>query len=332
MSGCRCSPRLPMLALVFSSLFGTVALKAAVFHPTSDLPPSPDISLLGFNLVINPNFNTGLSGWSNFDPSSVSWSSNDQAGNANSGSAYIVSPTSSGAAVLYQCINLPANWRSQNLSLTYWTYTATGAPPANGNGLLVLYYYSAPDCASNTLFSSNEFFSNYTGGVWQKGGAPIQPPDLAQSVIMFLGSTNTAPGVATGVNFDSVFFGYIPATGVCGEDPTLLCVDNNRFQVTAKFSQECLTGSTSADGVQISSVGGFLWCFDPSNPEIFVKVLDACTPQTGNTYWVFVSGLTNVGVTVTVTDTVSGLQKSYTNPVGSPFASIEDTVGLKVCP
>ena len=141
-----------------------------------------------------------------------------------------------------------------------------------------------------------------------------------------------AIGVSTSVNYDSVFFGYRPVTGTCGEDPTLLCLDNQRFKVTAQFTQACATGSNSAAGVQISTVGGFLWCFDPNNPEIFVKVLNACTPTTGNTYWVFISGLTNVGVTVTVTDSTTGQKKSYTNPNGTPFVSIEDTVGLKVCP
>ena len=153
------------------------------------------------------------------------------------------------------------------------------------------------------------------------------------SIKLSLLSINTAPGISTGMSFDSVFFGYTPATGTCGEDPALLCVDNNRFQITAQFSQACSGGNgANADGVQISTVGGFLWCFDPSNPEIFVKVLNACTAATGNTYWVFISGLTNVGVTISVNDTKTGQHKSYNNPNGTAFASIEDTAGLKVCP
>jgi hypothetical protein len=329
----RLSSRLSMLPFVLTaSLLAATGPVAVAATPPGKPLESPDILLLGVNLVVNPDFNTGLSGWSAFDPSAVSWDpTNDQAGDSNSGSAFILSPSTSGIAALYQCINLPADWRSRNLSLTYWTYTGNGAPPGNGNGLVILYYFDAQNCL-NGAFAANQLFSNYTNAVWVQSGSPIFPPDLSQSVGILLGSANTAPGISTGINFDTVFFGYTPVTGTCGEDPTLLCVDNNRFQVTAQFSQACATGSSSADGVQISSVGGFLWCFDPSNPEIFVKVLNACTPATGNTYWVFISGLTNIGVTVTVTDTKTGQHKSYTNPNGTPFASIEDTVGLQVCP
>jgi hypothetical protein len=52
-----------------------------------------------------------------------------------------------------------------------------------------------------------------------------------------------------------------------------------------------------------------------SNPEVFVKLLDG-TAINGE-YWFFYGGLTNLEYTLTVTDIVSGLQKTYTKPAGS---------------
>jgi hypothetical protein len=41
--------------------------------------------------------------------------------------------------------------------------------------------------------------------------------------------------------------------------------------------------------------------------------------------------LTNVSVTLTVTDTVTGAVRTYTNPQGTAFAPIQDTNAF-VCP
>jgi hypothetical protein len=322
-------PRFLMLPVALTSALLAAADQVAV---AATPPYSPDIFLLSVNLVVNPSFDSGISGWTNNGtPANVFWDpTNDQAGSGNSGSAFAMSPSLVGSNGLYQCINLPADWRSRKFSFSYWTFTGNSAPLGNGNAEVVVLYFDTPDCGMVDAIDVSEYFSSYTDARWVQSVLPVFPPDLTQSVEIFLLSVNTAPGAATGVNFDSVFFGYTPATGTCGEDPTIACLDKNRFQVTAAFAQPCATGSTSADGVQISTVGGFLWCFDPTNPEIFVKVLNACSLT--SSYWVFISGLTNVGVTVSVTDTKTGQQKSYTNPNDTAFVSIEDTAGLKVCP
>lgn len=49
-------------------------------------------------------------------------------------------------------------------------------------------------------------------------------------------------------------------------------------------------------------------------------------------YWVFAAGPTNAQVTITVTDTKTGLQEVYTNPLGKVFAPITDTGAFATCP
>jgi hypothetical protein len=42
--------------------------------------------------------------------------------------------------------------------------------------------------------------------------------------------------------------------------------------------------------------------------------------------------LTNVKTVITVTDSQTGIMKTYTNPQGSPFAPIQDTAAFSTCP
>ncbi|MBV8200166.1 MAG: hypothetical protein JOZ15_06040 [Acidobacteria bacterium] len=71
---------------------------------------------------------------------------------------------------------------------------------------------------------------------------------------------------------------------------------------------------------------GLFWFFSPDNPELLVKVLNGCS--LGGHYWIFVSGGTNAGLTVTVTDTQTGHAWTRTNADGTPVPTIEDTSAL----
>jgi len=64
-----------------------------------------------------------------------------------------------------------------------------------------------------------------------------------------------------------------------------------------------------------SDQSSFWWFFDPANFEMGVKMVDACSLS--DTFWVFVSGLTNQAYTVTITDTFTGRTRTYSNPLGS---------------
>ncbi len=79
----------------------------------------------------------------------------------------------------------------------------------------------------------------------------------------------------------------------------------------------------------MTSDTGHFWFFDPANVEMVVKVLYACTVN--GKFWVFAGGLTDVGVVWTVTDTHTGLIKTYVNPSGTAFAPVQDT-SAPFCP
>jgi hypothetical protein len=60
--------------------------------------------------------------------------------------------------------------------------------------------------------------------------------------------------------------------------------------------------------------------FSASNVELLAKLLDGRAVN-GN-FWVLWGGMTNVGVTLRVTDTLRGSTRTYTNPVGSHCAAL----------
>jgi len=73
---------------------------------------------------------------------------------------------------------------------------------------------------------------------------------------------------------------------------------------------------------QVTKNSGQFWFFDPDNVELMVKVLDG--RATNGRFWVFYGALSNVEYTITVTDTETGVGKTYQNPSGR-FASFGDT-------
>jgi hypothetical protein len=114
----------------------------------------------------------------------------------------------------------------------------------------------------------------------------------------------------------------------CTPDPDRLCLNGGRFAVQAAWRTAAQAGSGKA--VQVTGDTGYFWFFDPASIEVGVKVLDACSVS-GRT-WVFVGGLTDVEVTLTVTDTRTGAAKTYRNPLGQAFRTIEDIEAFATCP
>jgi len=119
----------------------------------------------------------------------------------------------------------------------------------------------------------------------------------------------------------------------CVPGATTLCIDDQpgdrRFKAEVSFET---AGAAPAPGnaVPLASLGvssgGLFWFFNPGNPEMLVKVLNGCA--LGGHYWVFYAAGTNVGLSTTVTDTVTGAHKTYTNPLGTAAPPVEDTSAL----
>jgi len=108
-------------------------------------------------------------------------------------------------------------------------------------------------------------------------------------------------------------------SAACSPTATVLCLSENRFKVSLSAVDQ-RTGTTATGRVipQNDMVGYFslpALTMQPDNPDVFVKILDG-RAITGK-YWVFYGGLTDVGFTMTVTDTATGAVRTYTKIPGS---------------
>lgn len=114
----------------------------------------------------------------------------------------------------------------------------------------------------------------------------------------------------------------------CVPSSTRLCLQNNRFSVTVNWQ----TGTSSGVG-QVGSgtaESGVFWFFNNTNWEVLVKVLNAC--GLNNRYWVFTGVTTDVGWTLTVTDTQTNTTRIYSNPNGTAACPITDVNAFATCP
>ena len=114
----------------------------------------------------------------------------------------------------------------------------------------------------------------------------------------------------------------------CFSGPEGLCLNDRRFQVSATWN----TGGDNNEASAVSNTGdsGFFTFFNADNIELDVKVLDNCNES--GFFWVFAAGLTNVGVDLTVTDTLTGDFKVYPSLNGDVFETITDTAAFDGCP
>jgi len=112
------------------------------------------------------------------------------------------------------------------------------------------------------------------------------------------------------------------AAGACAASDETLCLTADRFRVEATFRAQDGNEGT-ARTVELTNDTGYFWFFDEDNVEVVLKVLDACALN--DNFWFFAAGLTNVEVEITVTDTVLGTERTFANPLGTPFAPIQET-------
>ena len=152
------------------------------------------------------------------------------------------------------------------------------------------------------------------GGTEASRAAPAQAAAISAGLERMLGSrtaASTSPAA--------------PAN--CVGDATTLCLNNSRFTVRTTWN----TGSSNGSGQAVALTGdtGYFWFFSPNNVEMVVKAVNGC--PVNSRHWVFAGGLTNVNVTMTVTDTQRGTQKVYVNPQSTAFQPIQDTSPF-LCP
>lgn len=118
------------------------------------------------------------------------------------------------------------------------------------------------------------------------------------------------------------------ATGPCVDDDTTLCFLSGRFRLVVDWRRN--DGQVGqGHRIPVTDRSGLFWFFNEQNVEMLVKMVDACSLS--NSFWVFFAATTNVEFTLTVTDTVAGRSKVYTNALNHPAEPVQDTAAFVTC-
>lgn len=161
------------------------------------------------------------------------------------------------------------------------------------------------------------------------GPTPVHRPDTGSPAIDHGGACNPVDQRGAARSATACEIGSVEVTGQCISGGPILCLNQGRFEVKVTWTTS--TGTGAGQAIQLTDESGFFTFFDPSNVELTVKILNGCGLSRPR-YWVFMSGLTNVGVQVTVTDTKTGQVKTYNNPRDRTFAPVLDTNAFNTCP
>jgi hypothetical protein len=117
----------------------------------------------------------------------------------------------------------------------------------------------------------------------------------------------------------------------CTPSSTVLCVNSGRFRIDGTFrTPQGQTGPFMATPVASAPDSGLFWFFSANNLEMLIKVLNGCVLN--SRYWVFFAAGTDVEFAVTVTDTLRGVSRTYTNPLHHAADPVQDTGAFATCP
>ncbi len=203
----------------------------------------------------------------------------------------------------------------------------------DGGGCSVIGGYVYRGSRIPGLFGSYLYGDFCTGELWaaEKHGASWQSFALSPSVP---GLTSFGEGLdgelylVGGSRLRRVDGPPLPTS--CQPSGTRLCLLGGRFLVEATW--RTAAGQQGAgQAVSLTADAGYFWFFSAANPELFVKVRDACVAPFDR-FWVFAAGLTNVELRLTVIDTEAGVARVYENPSGTAFEAVQDTGAFATCP
>lgn len=141
----------------------------------------------------------------------------------------------------------------------------------------------------------------------------VQSPDATKWHVLVKRRTGAA-------RFQIAATYFAKAASVCTPGPAVLCINDQpndrRFRVTLDYASPSRSISGQGKAIATNAIGiprgGLFWFFSSDNPEVLVKVLNGCAIN--GHYWVFLTAGTDVGYTVSVTDTTNGVQRTYSNP------------------
>ena len=279
------------------------------------------------NSLANANFDANVNGWPLEDPSTSSVAWDGTTGSPGPGSARISNthPGASQGTGIAQCGGAVTPLKLYNWGGRVFFPSGQGRSGSLGIGLR---WWSLPGC-TGSIVSTQPRMSATAFNTWIPLSKTNELAPSGAVSVQFVAFPSKVEGGGELVgNFDSLFVG--PADGVippCVVDATTLCLNGGRFTVTAAWQSPVASGPGFA--IPLTTDTGAFWFFTSGNIEGVFKLVSGC--GFNNFYWFFGGGLTNVRVTLRVTDTTTGIVRIYENPLNTAFQPIQDTAAFP-CP
>lgn len=263
------------------------------------------------NLVSNGGFDTDLSGWT--IDQSAQWSSLDAASSPSSGSVVLAHSTIPNQ--INQCLSVTPGMYQGRVKAYFPAGQST-----TGIGVFRVWSFTSTNCSGPFDEVQELDIAPTAFNAWLPAAQYVRIPVGAQSASfqLFFQRNQTS----------GVFTGHYDDASLETSDGAVLLGANGRFQVETTWTTP--PGQTGAGhGALLTTDTGDFWFFSATNIEMIVKVLDACSLN--QRFWVFSGGLTNVQVTLKVTDRFKGTVKNYLNPQNTKYVAIQDTNAF-ACP
>jgi ELWxxDGT repeat protein len=175
--------------------------------------------------------------------------------------------------------------------------------------------------------------------LWQIGGGFDEPLPVAD---LYQGIEGSAPDPLAATDLGLFFVaddGLVgreiwevsrPSVAPCVADATTLCLGNGRFR--ARAVRRDFAGEMGKAGVvPLTGDSGYFWFFAPGNPEVLLKIVDACGLPGFENFWAYSTGLTNVEVELEIVDTLSGERKKVRTALGEAYGPLFDSGSFAVC-
>jgi hypothetical protein len=266
---------------------------------------------------LTETFDRALTGWSSA-VGTAEWSSVDSSGLSTSGSAKLTNRLSVADNVsISRCLVITPPFSS---------YVAGGRArlgdglTTGGDAQLNILFFTSSDCTSGAsdgvnigLASGTPWTRNLFVHTFSPARTDIHSVLVSPALYKF-----SNDGVVTAY-FDDLLFGIDAAASFAHD------------RLSAGVAWKTEAGQIGLGSpIELTADSSYFWFFAPTNVELVMKVLDACTFN--DSFWVFAGGLTNVETYLTVVENQGSHQRTYFNAQGTAFQPVQDTGAFPICP